>query len=182
MMNAKTFLAATACSLLVACSNSNNDQISSAQNESGESPNFGSATDVVRSDGTQANTNQLNDADNGIGGPSQRASGNYQSQSMPGQASDRELAKQIKIALTTGSVGTTGVIAENQLTKIDVQVQNGTVTLTGSVASEQEKQTIQKQVAGMKGVQSVNNQLTVQPGSSAQNSTGSPFPRTPGNQ
>jgi hypothetical protein len=182
MINAKTFLAATACSLLVACSNSNNDQISSAQNESGEKPNFGSATDVVRSDGTQVNTNQLNVADNGIGGPAQRASGNYQSQSLPGQSADQELAKQIKIALTTGSVGTTGVIAENQLTKIDVQVQNGTVTLSGAVASEQEKQTIQKQVAGMKGVQSVNNQLTIQPGTGAQNSTGSPFPRTPGNQ
>ena len=77
---------------------------------------------------------------------------------------------------------TTGAIAENQLTKIDVQVQNGAVTLSGSVASEEEKQTIQNQVAGMKGVQSVNNQLTVQPGSSAQNSTDSPLPRTPGNQ
>ena len=189
MIDAKKFSALLAfsalCSagFLTACSDSNTgDQISSAQNESSESPNFGSATDVVRSDGTQVSTNQLNDADNGIGGPAQRASGNYQSQSMPGQATDQELAKQIKIALTTGSVGTTGVIAENQLTKIDVQVQNGTVTLSGSVASEQEKQTIQKQVAGMKGVQSVNNQLTVQPGSAPQNSTDSPLPRTPGNQ
>jgi osmotically-inducible protein OsmY len=172
-----------ASALLAACSDSTTgDQISSAKNESSESPNFGSATDVVRNDGAQVNTNQLNVADNGIGGPAQRASGNYQSQSMPGQAADQELAKQIKIALTTGSVGTTGVIAEDQLTKIDVQVQNGAVTLSGAVASQQEKQTIQKQVSGMKGVQSVNNQLTVQPGTGAQNSTGSPFPRTPGNQ
>ena len=136
MMNAKTFLAAGASAFLIACGNSNTgDQISAAQNESSEPPNFGSATDVVRSDGSQVNTNQLNDADNGIGGPAQRASGNYQSQTIPGQASDRELAKHIKIALTTGSVGTTGAIAENQLTKIDVQVQNGAVTLSGSVAS-----------------------------------------------
>ncbi|MGZ8899008.1 MAG: BON domain-containing protein, partial [Limisphaerales bacterium] len=194
MMNAKLLLARTcacgllaACGLLVACSDYSSGQQNSpsdlqSQNESGEATDSGSATDIVSSDGTEVSTNNLNDADNGIGGPTQRANGNYQSPSVPGQSSDQELAKQIKIALTTGSMGTTGVIAENQLTKIDVQVQNGTVTLTGAVGSDDEKRTIQKQVSGMKGVQSVNNQLTVQPGATARNPTDSPLPRTQGNQ
>lgn len=183
MMNAKLILASCACGLLVACSDySTGQQNTVAKDESAEAPNFGSATDVVSNDGQGVNTNSLNVADNGIGGPAQRDSGNYQSQSMPGQSSDQELAKQIKIALTTGSMGTTGVIAENQLTKIDVQVQNGTVTLSGAVGSQEEKQTIQKQVSGMKGVGSVNNQLTVQAGATARNSIDSPVPRTQGNQ
>jgi osmotically-inducible protein OsmY len=112
----------------------------------------------------------------------QRQSGNYQSQSMPGQASDQELAKQIRIALTTGSVGTTGVIAENQLTQIQVQAQGGNVTISGAVSSADEKEAVEKQVSGMKGVKSINNQLIVQPGASAKNPTDSPFPRTTGNE
>ena len=111
----------------------------------------------------------------------QRQSGNYESQPKQGQESDEELAKKIRIALTTGSMGTTGVIAENQLTKIQVQSQDGNVTLTGPVSSEGEKQTVQKQVAGMKGVKSVQNQLTVVQGG-GQNPTESPLPRTSGNQ
>ena len=168
---------------MIGCSDySSGNQVSSAKNESGEQQNFGSATDIVTKDGTQVSTNNLNVADNGIGGPMQRQSGNYQSQTLPGQGADQELAKQIRIALTTGSVGTTGVIAENQLTKIQVQAEGGNVTLSGAVGSEGEKQAVEKQVSGMKGVKSVNNQLTVQPGASAKNPTDSPFPRTPGNE
>ena len=183
-MNKRIFTAclAAACGFLVACSDySSGDQTSVAKNESGESPNFGSATDVVPSDGSGVSTNNLNVADNGIGGPMQRQSGNFQSQSLPGQSSDQELAKQIRITLTTGSMGTTGAIAEDQLTKIQVQSQNGNVTLTGPVSSENEKSTIEKQVAGMKGVKSVNNQLTVTAGEQ-RNAIQSPVPRTPGNQ
>lgn len=184
MNNAKRFFAVlSASAFLVACSDyATGEQNSAAQNESSESPNFGSATDVVASDGTQVNTNNLNVADNGIGGPMQRQSGNYESQAMPGQTADEELARRIRTALTTGSLGTTGVIAENQLTKVQVHAQDGNVTLTGPVANEGEKQTIEKQVSGMKGVKSVRNQLTVSPGAGANNPTGSPFPRTPGNE
>jgi osmotically-inducible protein OsmY len=180
----KILLASCACGgLLMACSDySSGQQNTSAQNETAGAPDFGSATDIVSSDGSEVSTNNLNTADNGIGGPVQRESGNYQSSSTQGQSSDQELAKQIKIVLTTGSVGTTGVIAEDQLTRIDVQVRNGTVILTGPVGSEEEKQTIQKQVSAMKGVQSINNQLTVQPGSGPRNSIDSPLPRTQGNQ
>ena len=183
-MNKAVLLGSTlACGILLGCSDSSSgDKISAAKNESGEQQNFGSATDIVKSDGTQVNTNNLNVADNGIGGPMQRQSGNYQSQEIPGQSSDQELAKQIRIALTTGSLGTTGVIAENQLTKIQVQAQNGAVTLSGAVSSEGEKQSVEKQVSGMKGVTSVNNQLTVQPGANAKNPIDSSFPRTPGNE
>jgi hypothetical protein len=182
-MNKRILIAclASTCGILVACSDySSGDQISTAKNEGGESPNFGSATDIVPSNGTGVNTNNLNVADNGIGGPMQRQSGNYQSQSMPGQDSDQELAKQIRIALTTGSLGTTGAIAEDQLTKIQVQSMDGNVTLTGPVGSEDEKRTIAKQVSGMKGVKSINNQLSV---NSAQprNPIQSPVPRTTGN-
>jgi hypothetical protein len=173
---------ASTCGFLVACSDySSGEQTTVAKNESSEAPNFGSATDIVPSDGSGVNTNNLNVADNGIGGPMQRQSGNFESQSLPGQSSDQELAKQIRIALTTGSLGTTGVIAEDQLTKIQVQSQNGAVTLTGPVSSEDEKRTIEKQVSGMKGVKSVNNQLTVGSGE-RRNATDSPVPRTTGNQ
>ena len=177
MTNAKILVASLSVSaLMLGCA----DSAPGGQNAKNEG-NFGSATDVVSSDGNQVNTNNLNVADNGIGGPMQRQSGNYESQPKQGQESDEELAKKIRIALTTGSMGTTGVIAENQLTKIQVQSQDGNVTLTGPVSSEGEKQTVQKQVAGMKGVKSVQNQLTVVQGG-GQNPTESPLPRTSGNQ
>ena len=169
--------------MLLACSeDGRGKQVSADRKENKESPNFGSATDVVSSDGSGVSTNQLNSADNGIGGPMQRQSGNYQSQSMPGQGSDQELAKQIRAALTTGSMGTTGVIAEDQLTKIQVQANNGSIVLTGPVGSEGEKKTIEKQVSGMKGVKSVRNELTVSGDAKGRNAIDSPLPRTTGNQ
>jgi osmotically-inducible protein OsmY len=183
MKNAKLILSSCACGLLVACGDySSGDQISTAGNESGEAPNFGSATDVVPSDGLTTSTNNLNVADNGIGGPLQRQSGSFQSQSLPGQSSDEELAKQIRVALTTGSLGTTGSIAEDQLTKIQVRAQGGVVVLSGPVSSEAEKRTIEKQVAGMKGVKAVRNALTVG-GRNVDDKPMDPIiPRTPGNQ
>ncbi|HVK59076.1 MAG TPA: BON domain-containing protein [Candidatus Kapabacteria bacterium] len=179
-MNTKSLGAAVCAGVLLAgCGDyAGGEQVSAARNESAESPNYGSATDIVKSDGTEVNTNNLNVADNGIGGPMQRESGNYQAQPVSGQASDVELAKKIRIALTTGSMGTTGVIAENQLTKIQVQVQDGVATLSGPVGSEGEKQSLEKQVAGMKGVKSVNNQLTVIPGANSRNPIDARSPRT----
>jgi osmotically-inducible protein OsmY len=159
---------------------SGGNQISTAQNESAEQPNFGSATDISSQSGST--TNNQNAADIGLGGPMQRATGNYQSQPLPGQASDQELEKQIKVALTTGSMGTTGVLAKDQLTRIDVAVQNSVVTLRGPVSSEQEKQIIGKQVSGMKGVASVRNELTVGARPLQDKPLEPIVPRTPGNQ
>jgi osmotically-inducible protein OsmY len=184
MKNAKAIVGSlAACGLFLGCSDYNNgDQISTAQNESRESPNFGSATDVTPSNGRTVTTNDLNAADNGIGGAPQRASGNFQSQPLPGQSSDVELAKQIKVALTTGSMGTTGAIAEDQLTRIDVQVRDGVAFLSGPVASEQEKRTIEKQVAGMKGVKGVRSKLTVGSRQVEDKALEPLVPRTTGNE
>jgi osmotically-inducible protein OsmY len=135
------------------------EQTSVSRSESRQSANSGSATDIAK--GPELPTNAANSADIGIGGPVQRESGNYQAQALPVQVSDEELAKQIKVALTTGSTGTTGAIPENMLTKIDVQVHNGEVMLSGPAATEEEKNSIGKQVAGFKGVRSVQNNLTV---------------------
>ncbi len=185
MKNAKELLGVLTfgTALLVGCGDyGGGEQGSSAGNENREASTFGSATDVSSADGRTADTNNLNAADNGIGGAPQRASGNYRNAPQPGQASDQELAKQIKVAITTGSMGTTGAIAEDQLTRIDVQVQDGVVSLSGPVASEEEKHTIEKQVAGMKGVKSVRNELSVG-GRNVRDKAFQPLvPRTPGNE
>jgi hypothetical protein len=181
MRDYRHFIGAICVAFGVGCGNySGGNQVSAEKNESGEQPNFGSATDIVSDQ--RRSTNDVNSADVGIGGPVQRASGNYQSQPLPGQASDEELAKKVKVALTTGSMGTTGVIAEDQLTTIDVSVQNGVVTLRGPVASEQEKETLGKQVSGMKGVNSVRNELTIGRRSGSPAATDPLVPRTPGNE
>jgi hypothetical protein len=157
----KTLLLSTLVALLAACSKGPGNDISASKNESKESPNFGSATDIASVDGKKPNATEPNAADNGLGGPVQRESGNYQQQPHPGQASDEELAKQIKVALTTGSMGTTGMIAEDQLAPIDVQVKEGAVTLSGPAANEKEKESITKQVSRMKGVRGVVNNMAV---------------------
>jgi osmotically-inducible protein OsmY len=127
-------------------------------------------------------SNAFNKADIGLGGPVQREAGNYQQQPVPAEHSDEELAKQIKVALTTGSTGTTGTIAANQLTSIDVKVQDGNVTLAGPVTSDAEKTSIGKQVAGFKGVKSVQNNLTVGGSNRDQKPLAPLVPRGPGNQ
>jgi osmotically-inducible protein OsmY len=158
MKNAAYWIAAAGISALIGCGDyAGGKHISASRNESHE--NLGSATDIAKSH--ELPGNPANSADNGIGGPVQRESGNYRSQPVPAQASDEELAKKIKVALTTGSTGTTGAIPENMLTKIDVQVHNGKVTLSGPAATEGEKNSIGKQVAAFKGVRSVENNLTV---------------------
>jgi osmotically-inducible protein OsmY len=76
---------------------------------------------------------------------------------------DEDLRQRILVALSTGSIGTQGVIASDQLTDIKVAVTNRVVTLNGEVTSEKSKKTIEKRVAGLDGVQKVNNQLTINP-------------------
>jgi osmotically-inducible protein OsmY len=160
MKNAAYWVAAASIVAWAGCGDyTGGKQTSASRNESPETPNIGSATDIAK--GHDLPSNAANSADIGIGGPVQRESGNYQTQPTSAQISDEELTKQIKVALTTGSTGTTGAIPENMLTKIDVQVHNGKVTLSGPAATEEEKNSIGKQVAGFKGVRSVENNLTV---------------------
>jgi len=177
--------AAAALTIFAGCGSNNGtsgSDLSSAKKENNEAPNFGSATDIASNNSPNLQTNGNNGADIGIGGPVQAASGNYKSQPLPGQDSDAEIAKRVKVALTTGSLGTTGTIPANMLTKIDVQVKDGVVTLSGPVSSEGEKDTLQKQVSGYKGVKGVKNNLTVG-GRDVENKPDEPLvPRSPGNQ
>jgi hypothetical protein len=158
MRNVQALFAVLAATLLAACSQSGSNQVG---RNNGEKQEFGSATDITPAGNPNQPTNDLNRLDNGLGGAPNRESGNYQTQPVPAQQKDSELAKQIKVALTTGSTGTTGAIAENQLTKIDVQVHDGVVTLAGGVASEKERQIILKQVGGFKGVRKIVDRLQV---------------------
>ena len=80
------------------------------------------------------------------------------------RTADEALADRIKVAISTGTTGTTGVVPVESLAKeIHVTVLNGEVTLEGVVASEQEKNRIAGQVQAMEGVRTVNNQLKVAP-------------------
>lgn len=76
---------------------------------------------------------------------------------------DEDLRQRVLVSLSTGSIGTQGVLPANQLTDIKVAVTNRVVTLKGDVASEKNKQTLAKRVSQLDGVKSVNNQLTVNP-------------------
>ena len=76
---------------------------------------------------------------------------------------DEDLRQRIIVALSTGSVGTQGVLPSQLTTDIKVNVTNRVVTLSGDVASQKSKQAIAKRVAGLDGVTKVNNQLTVNP-------------------
>jgi hypothetical protein len=179
----KTALWLLSCSIaaLVGCSDSGRTgQTANNSSAPGDKQEFGSATDISRNG--EMPSNRLNSADIGLGGPVQREVGNYKQHPTDTQHSDGELAKQIKVALTTGSTGTTGTIAADQLTPIDVQVQNGNVTLSGPVSSDAEKTTIGKQVAGFKGVKSVQNNLSVGQAARDQKPLQPLVPRGPGNQ
>ena len=176
------FFASAALGLsLVGCTQyDETEPAATAANTTGERPRHGSSTDIMGPDG-QTPTNLADRADIGIGGPPQHAVGNFERQPLPTQESDRELAKQIRVALTTGSVGTTGAIAENQLTKIQVSSENGVVTLTGPVRSQQEKQWVEQRVREITGVRDVRNQLEIV-GETKDVPLDPLIPRTPGNQ
>lgn len=132
MRNAMHPIGACALVLLADCGRNDIDTRASSQAPRHGQQQFGSAMDI--STNSQLPANPHNGADNGIGGPVQR---------------------------DTGSTGTTGAIAANQLSPIHVQVRDRNVTLTGPVRSDDEKATIAKQVEGMGGVRSVQNNLTV---------------------
>src|SRR6266850_8045849 len=80
---------------------------------------------------------------------------------------DSALVSQVRAALNNDTTLVT--VAP----PIQVTAQNGTVTLSGSVANDQQKQTIEHLVKGTSGVVTVNNQLQVLPsatGTSSQSS------------
>lgn len=163
MINKRVRIAVVGTAVLgiTSCSNYvSEDAAITAGSENNEPATFGSATDIIAENGTNA-PDTADAADIGIGGPVQERSGNYEDQPIPGQKSDAELEKQIRVALTTGSLGTTGAIPEGRLTSLGVQVDGGIVTLTGRVGSEQERTTIGSRVSGMKGVRGVRNELSV---------------------
>jgi|SRR5688572_16370780 len=76
---------------------------------------------------------------------------------------DEDLRQRVLVALSTGSVGTQGVLPSNLLTDIKVSVTNRAVTLKGDVISDKSKETLAKRVSQLDGVKKVNNQLTVNP-------------------
>lgn len=50
----------------------------------------------------------------------------------------------------------------NKYNNVNVSVNNGNVTLTGTVASQDDKNNLEQKIRGMPGVQNVTNQVTVQ--------------------
>lgn len=74
---------------------------------------------------------------------------------------DDDIRQRVLTALSTGSIGTQGVLPSDLLTDIKVAVTNRVVTLSGDVTSEKNKATLGKRVAGLDGVKGVNNQLTI---------------------
>jgi hypothetical protein len=95
--------------------------------------------------------------------PNQKPAGTPAGAAVGSNTVDADLRNRVLVALSTGSVGTQGILAKDQLTDIKVAVTNRTVTLRGDVISEKAKASIAKRVAGLDGVKGVNNQLIVNP-------------------
>lgn len=88
---------------------------------------------------------------------------------------DQALAERVRIALSTGSTGTTGRYTEDMLADIGVTASGGAITLSGEVGSEEAKQLMGSRAQSIEGVTSVNNQLRVTPGKE----NPGPFPGVP---
>src|SRR4051812_17112101 len=149
------FLLAAVLAVLGGCSKGPTDSPSARGRKEQQ---ISSATDIIYPRTRKTDQNDANRMDNGQGGAPQREAGNYSTVRQT-QMPDSELEKMVKVAITTGSTGTSGAIDASQLTKIDVKAENGVVTLGGPVGSEEEKQIIEKQVKGLKGVRQVVNNL-----------------------
>jgi len=112
-------------------------------------------------------------------------------------AADLALTQRIRAQLLTGGTGTAtplpgtvrsgeaGMFTPQNMSGVQMNANNGTVTLRGSVNSEAERRLLETRIRGMNGVQSVVNNLTVGPratsGSAVTPATGTtPNPVTPG--
>lgn len=76
---------------------------------------------------------------------------------------DDDLRNRVLVSLSTGSVGTQGVLATNNLTSIKVDVKDRVVTLRGDVTTDKNREIIEKRVKGLAGVDRVVNELKVNP-------------------
>ena len=87
--------------------------------------------------------------------PSAQYGSSYdQTQSGAPQQNDQKLAAQIQDSIRKD--------ASNKYNNVNVSVNNGYVTLRGTVANQKDKSALEQKVRGMPGVQSINNQITVQ--------------------
>jgi hypothetical protein len=99
----------------------------------------------------------------GAAASSQKGSGNAVTDQQQPTTIDKDLQNRVLVALSTGSTGTQGILATNQLTNIKVDVKDRVVTLRGDVTTEKNRQVLEKRVKGLAGVDRVVNQLTVNP-------------------
>lgn len=142
--------------VLAGCSKS--AQLGSDAPNKVEGNDFGKRTEIVSND-TQsavgvAPVSQKSSGGNLIGGP-----GDKDSTAVVG--TDAELQQRVRVAISTGSTGTSGRVAESQLSPIEVTAKDGVVTLSGPVAAAR-RATIVKVVRGLPGVRSVNDNLNPQ--------------------
>lgn len=156
---------------LAGCTQSENNEPLTTAGAEEKVPTHGPATGII-------NTN-ANQADVGIGGPVQNEAGGFETETVAEPMTDEELENRIRVALTTGSLGTTGAIAEDQLTDIQVEAENGVVTLTGPVQSEDEKKVIGERVSGITGVERLINLLEITPAADRAIPLNPLTPRTP---
>jgi hypothetical protein len=84
----------------------------------------------------------------------------------PHEGEDRVLRDRILVMMTFGTTGTQGRIAESQIAQANdfsVQVRNGEVWLRGTVRSDEDRQTYERQVRALESVREVHNQMAVDP-------------------
>ena len=141
--------------VLAGCSKS--ERIGSDAPNKVEGNDFGKRTEIVSND-TQsavgvAPVSQKSSGGNQIGGP-----GDRDATAVVG--TDAELQQRVRVAISTGSTGTSGRVAESQLSPIEVTAKEGVITLSGPVDATR-RDTIVKVVRGLPGVKSVNDNLVV---------------------
>jgi len=83
-----------------------------------------------------------------------------------GNTSDDSLAQKVRVALSTGTTGTTGVYSEDLLLGIRVTASNGVVTLSGDVGNQSSRNDLATRAAAIQGVTGVRNELRVVEGAS----------------
>ncbi len=81
-----------------------------------------------------------------------------------GDSADVALAHKVRVALSTGTTGATGVYSEDLLAGIGVTATNGVVTLTGTVGDQSVSQAFEARAKAIGGVKSVHNELRVAEG------------------
>jgi osmotically-inducible protein OsmY len=84
----------------------------------------------------------------------QPMSGQAQGQQGGGSQEDQQLTGRIRDSLRS--------MFSNKYNNVNVSMNNGTVTLTGTVASDSDKSDLEQKVRSFPGVRNVNNQVTVQ--------------------